>query len=145
MGKKSTPPPTAPVLPPRYSVRLFRSSFTTLLSVAVAAQHGLWDCAALAALVLLTSLNYWRDPRRGWRRTVDMTMVFAGMSYHILCCALCDDPLLQLAYAVLVANVGFCYLQARKTADQDLSSAWHCGVHVMGNVANVLLYVGLSL
>lgn len=139
------PSDSKPVLPPKYASRLFRSSFTTVLSVAVAARNGLWDCAALAFLVLLTSLNYWRHPVRGWRRTADMTAVFGGMAYHIYCCALCDDALYQLAYALFVSNTAFCYFQARRAADQDVSSAWHCGVHVVGNLANMLLYVGLSL
>lgn len=133
------------VLPPKYASRLFRSSFTTALSVLVAAQNGLWDCAAVAFLVLLTSLNYWRRPVRGWRRTADMTAVFAAVAYHVYCCALCDDALYQAAYALFVVNTGFCYFQARRTADLHVSSAWHCAMHVVGNLANMLLYVGLSL
>jgi hypothetical protein len=133
------------VLPPRYASRLFRSSFTTALSVLVAAQNGLWGCAAVALLVLLTSLNYWRRPVRGWRRSADMAAVFGAIVYHVYCCAHCDDALYQAAYVLSVANTGFCYFQARRASDQHVSSAWHCAMHVLGNLGNMLLYVGLSL
>ncbi|RLN96939.1 hypothetical protein BBJ28_00016151 [Nothophytophthora sp. Chile5] len=135
-----------PVLPPQYSTRLFRSSFSTCFSVAGALRSELWGCAAVALLVLLTSLNYWRNPVKGWRRTADMSAVFGAVLYHAYCCyAQCEDPLVQALYALFVANSGFCYLQARQAPNQDVSSAWHCGVHLVGNLANVLLYLGLSV
>ncbi|KAF4323704.1 hypothetical protein BBO99_00008754 [Phytophthora kernoviae] len=113
---------SSPVLPPRYSSRLFRSSFATCFSVAGALRSGLWGCAFVALIVLLTSLNYWRNPVQGWRH-----------------------PLVQVLYALFVANSGFCYLQARKAPNHDASTAWHCGLHLLGNAANVLLYLGISV
>jgi hypothetical protein len=139
-------PSSAPVLPPRYSMRLFRSSFATCFSVVGAVRCQLWGCAFVALVVLLTSLNYWRDPVRGWRRTADMTAVFGAAVVHAYCCVVvCRDPLVQVLYALVVANSGFCYVQARKAPNQDVSSAWHCGLHVLGNAANVLLYLGMSM
>lgn len=135
---------TRPVLPPRYSTRLFRSSFTTCFSVALAAQYELWTCAAFALLVLLTSINYWRHPVHGWRRNVDMLAVFVGMSYHIYYSTFCPDRMYQMLYMLLVSKTAYCYSRARKSPNQHESSAWHCAVHIVGNVANMFLYVGLS-
>lgn len=134
----------APVLPPQYSARLFRSSFTTCCSVYLALSHELWTCAAMALVVLLTSLNYWRHPVHGWRRTVDMTAVFVGMAYHIYCSAFCEQRIYQVFYLLFVLKTAYCYMRARDAPDKDTSSAWHCGVHVVGNVANMLLYTGLA-
>ncbi|RLN52803.1 hypothetical protein BBJ29_000734 [Phytophthora kernoviae] len=129
---------SSPVLPPRYSSRLFRSSFATCFSVAGALRSGLWGCAFVALIVLLTSLNYWRNPVQGWRRTADMTAVFGAAVYHAYCCVVqCQDPLVQVLYALFVANSGFCYLQARKAPNHDASTAWHCGLHLLGNAANL--------
>lgn len=137
---------TQRVLPPQYSARLFRSSLTTCVSIALAVRHELWTCAVMALLVLLTSLNYWRDPVVGWRRSVDMTAVFVGISYHIYCSyALSEQRALQALYALFLLQTAYCYRRARNAPTQDASSAWHCGVHVSGNVANVLLYTGLAL
>ncbi|RQM18373.1 hypothetical protein KXD40_002231 [Peronospora effusa] len=134
------------VLPPCYSTRLFRSSFATCFSVVGALRSELWGCACVALVVLLTSLNYWRDPVKGWRRTADMTAVFGAAVYHAYyCVAVCQDPIVQVLYALVVANSGYCYMQARKAPNQDVSSAWHCGLHLMGNAANVLLYLGISI
>ncbi|CEG38026.1 uncharacterized protein PHALS_06067 [Plasmopara halstedii] len=135
-----------PVLSPRYSSRLFRSSFTTCFSVISAVHNKLWGCAFVALLVLITSLNYWRNPIKGWRRTADMMTVFVAALYHAYyCIAVCQDSLVQIMYALVVANSGYCYFQARKAPSQNVSSAWHCGLHLLGNAANMLLYLGISL
>ncbi|KAH7481942.1 hypothetical protein KRP22_011094 [Phytophthora ramorum] len=146
MSIKSLCPSSPPVLPPRYSSRLFRSSFATCFSVVGAVRSQLWGCAFVALVVLLTSLNYWRNPVKGWRRTADMTAVCCAAVYHAYCCVLqCQDPVVQVLYALVVANSGFCYMQARKAPNQDVSSAWHCGLHLLGNAANVVLYLGISM
>jgi hypothetical protein len=36
-------------------------------------------------------------------------------------------------------------MRARDAANKDVSSAWHCGVHIMGNLGNMLLYTGLAV
>lgn len=135
---------TPRVLPPQYSARLFRSSFITCFSVAFAAKHELWTCASVALLVLFTSLNYWRDPVVGWRRSVDIAAVGVGMAYHIYCATFCERAY-QASYLLFVLNTAYCYRRAREAPSQDASSAWHCGVHVAGNVANMLLYTGLAV
>ena len=134
------------VLLPRYSTRLFRSSFVTCFSVGGAVRCGLWGCAFAAFVVLLTSLNYWRHPVTGWRRSADMTAVVGAAVYHVyFCVAVCQESLVQLLYVLVVANSGYCYLRARKAPNQNVSSAWHCGLHLLSNVANVLLYLGVSM
>ncbi|DBA02547.1 TPA: hypothetical protein N0F65_011019 [Lagenidium giganteum] len=133
-----------PILPPQYSARLFRSSFTTSLSVAMASYHRLWLCAALALMVLATSLNYWRHPVRGWRRNVDMAAVFMGMSHHIYYSSYVTDRTYQAFYLLLVAKTMYCYSRARKAHCKNTSSAWHCTMHIIGNIANMLLYTGLG-
>uniref|UniRef100_K3W6P6 Uncharacterized protein n=1 Tax=Globisporangium ultimum (strain ATCC 200006 / CBS 805.95 / DAOM BR144) TaxID=431595 RepID=K3W6P6_GLOUD len=134
-----------PVLPPQYSSRLFRSSFTTCFSVYLAARNELWYCAAMAFLVLMTSLNYWRHPVVGWRRTVDMTAVFLGMVYHLYCSSYVVNRMYQVFYVLFIFKTAYCYMRARDAANKDVSSAWHCGVHIMGNLGNMLLYTGLAV
>lgn len=136
---------TAPVLPPQYSSRLFRSSFTTCFSVYLAAKNELWYCAAMAFLVLVTSLNYWRHPVIGWRRTVDMGAVFLGMMYHIYCSSYVANRMYQVFYLMFILKTAYCYMRARDAPNKDVSSAWHCGVHIMGNLGNMLLYTGLAV
>lgn len=136
---------TIPVLPPQYSSRLFRSSFTTCFSVCLAARHELWSCAAVALLVLLTSLNYWRDPVLGWRRTLDMATVVFAIAHHVYCSAFCAQRIYQVVYLLFILQTAYCYWRARDAPNKDVSSAWHCGVHVVGNVANMLLYTGLAV
>jgi hypothetical protein len=135
----------APVLPPQYSSRLLRSSFSTCFSVFFAARYELWSCAAMAFVVLLTSINYWRHPVVGWRRTVDMAAVFIAMTYHLYRSAFCANPTYQAVYLLFVAKTGYCYAQARQSPNKNASSAWHCGVHVVGNLANMMLYTGLAM
>ncbi|KAF0697789.1 Aste57867_11548 [Aphanomyces stellatus] len=130
------------VLPPRFSSRLFRSSWLTAASVYSAAHHDLWACFAMTLVVLLTSLNYWRHPVHGWRRNIDMFAVFAGSAYHLYCSFSCASSLHQLLYYAFVSKTIYCYSQARAAPNKDISSRWHMTMHLVGNVGNLVLYAG---
>lgn len=126
-------------LPPRFARRIFRASFLTLSSVAVALALHQPAYAALAAAVFASSVNYWRRPMDGWRRLLDMVIVASVM-------------LLQLhwargnvyggAYALTCGASAACYAKARATADFNRSTLWHVGVHICANAGNMMLYAG---
>ncbi|EQC36274.1 hypothetical protein SDRG_06379 [Saprolegnia diclina VS20] len=129
------------VLPPQYSGRLFKSSFLTVASVVTAAQYELWACCGLTLLVFLTSVNYWRHPVHGWRRNLDMLAVFCGMSYHLYTARFVPSGHHQLVYYGLALQIFVCYFKARSSHDKDAASKWHMTMHLVGNIANCLLYM----
>ena len=138
-----------PVLPEQYARRIFYTSFGIVASVAWAAYNRRGDCCALASLLLLTSLNYWRRPRFGsWRRTADMVVSWGSVGYQFFVCMpqLPSAPA-RVVYVATLAASGFCYFRARSfglSGDKDTSSWWHCGLHLCGGVGNLILYDALG-
>ena len=132
------------VLPPRFSQRILRRSFATALCSSVAILSGRLDYAVVSLGTLGTSINYWRRPvRGGGARALDMGWVACSFAYQ------CWRAPRELAgrrhaayWALAAATIG-CYARARhfgRRGDLDASSSWHSGIHLVGNVANALLY-----
>ncbi|OQR90536.1 hypothetical protein THRCLA_09294 [Thraustotheca clavata] len=132
------------VTQPQYSSRLLKSSCLTAFSALSAARHDLWMCSLIATLVLLTSINYWRYPTKGWRRNMDMFAVAGGLVYHLYLSLSCQVQFYQILYYVLIANSIFCYFKSITCPNKNISYLWHIGMHAVGNMGTLALYYGLS-
>ena len=131
------------VLPPRYSRRLFRSSWLTVISILVSFQLGLYVNTVLTSMVLISSCNYWRNPVFGWSRKFDQVsvgFVFFCQSWMI---QWCSSPY-HVGYALANCLAFSCYYFARCSENQNHSSLCHCMIHVCANAANLSLYFGIS-
>jgi len=138
------------VVPYPHHRKLQKSCLATSISLAAAIYLELFDCASLSFLVLLASIVYWHNPRRGLRRNVDMTLAFGGLFYQMLVQApklVSTQHTPLLLYLVGMAAGSFCYMAARyhsKKEDFARGSAWHASLHFWANVGNLFLYWGLS-
>ena len=136
------------VLGPKYSRRIMCACSLMLGSIGSALWNGLADNMLLAALVLATSVNYWRFPVDGVRRRLDMACANFAFMYQLLYSSRSAPPSAQLAYFVTVVVGGAFYLGARHygrgRGDHDSASKCHVCLHVVGNVGNVLLYDALG-
>ena len=131
------------MLPRPHSAKIFRISFASLGSVCASVVMGQYGCAVAPLAVFVTSINYWRDPRRGARRNLDIATCVVGCGYQS-----------YLAYTVecypYFASVGCglgCYTVSRMLRLRgrlEASSIAHCGVHVSGNVGNMLLLKSIN-
>jgi hypothetical protein len=101
--------------------------------------------AVVPASVWLTSLLYWRNPvRDSWRRTLDMAVVFSGVTYqtyyafrHIR-----DTPAIA-RYSALIGCSAACYGLSHYFMGRGLlwpATYAHASIHLVANVANVVLY-----
>ena len=94
------------------------------LSLPLPNAHFIWYCAWLSipsaiyaynhpatthyttvpAAVFATSLNYWRNPLRdSWRRTLDIAVVFSGVSYQSYYAFQTTSSSTFTAYSILIA------------------------------------------
>lgn len=133
----------------QYARRVYCSSAIAIVSVIVAFHFQLYDFTVLAALVLVNSINYWRNPVTGWRRNLDMLCAFSACAYQMVASfRLLSEPYF-VAYWLTLAIAVFSYVMARrhgrKYQDFDSASKWHVTLHVFGNISNVFLYNGFSL
>ena len=124
------------ILPVEHSRRILAATTCSLFSALFAYAHGAWRVSATAAAVWATSVNYWRHPVPGPRRTLDMVVALAGAAQNVSYAA---GTTVAGGYAVILAGALYCYARARGCRDPRRSSLWHCGLHVVANAGNVLL------
>ncbi len=132
------------VVPQKHAKRLFATSFITVVSIWFSAVAGLYDLTAVASAILATSVNYWRCPTYGWRRTIDIYTVSLGLGYQLVTLVRPAPAEVQLTYAAFLSMGVLCYFMARhshlRRNDTNLSTMWHAGLHLSANVGNVYLY-----
>ena len=145
------------VLPPQFSRRILCASSLMLLSFYAGLYNGLHDNAFLALLVFCSSINYWRLPVLGWRRSFDMCCANGSLAYQFFYTSTFTSAEARTAYRLTVAAGGVFYMAARsfnrylgaspKTRPLALnySSACHVCLHICGNVGNLLLYDSLGV
>lgn len=129
------------IIPADQSRFLWYVSWLSLPSGLYAVYRGYYDLAAVPLGVLLTSLNYWRYPDYSWRRNLDMSYVFLGMSWQIYRAL---DAEFSILYYVFLCIGLLCYaLSCRVLAKSVwLSTVFHAFLHIFGNISNVILYSG---
>ena len=92
-----------------------------------------WDTTAGQLAIAATSALHWRDPRRGWRRTLDMVVVQISLGVHVRAAFILRAWTALELYAVAVALFAWSMSQNSYLA--------HAGGWVVGMVANVALAV----
>ena len=133
------------VLPYKYSKRIYYISYLTFTSIFTSLYLKLYDFSLLTILVLLTSLNYWKHPVNNWRRTLDMYIVIMSFLYTMNKSIYGNIYNRHRQVYYLCNLLGICfYTLARKNKCKHKSSLYHCGIHVISNVGNIILYLGLE-
>lgn len=121
---------------------IWRVSFLSFFSSVYAIYCGYYDLAVVPGGVFLTSTNYWRRPVYGWRRNLDMGYVACALTYqnyraYYMLWGYWYYLLMLFSLGCYPANI---YLYKKK--DFWGSTYVHCLLHVIANIANVVLYGG---
>ena len=136
------------VLPPQYSRRILYASSLMAGSIVSAVHNECYDNACLAALVLFSSVNYWRHPVLGRRRHFDMLCANGSLVYQCLYTSQYTSRAARQLYWATVLAGGVCYFVGRRFSARHknlrVSSSLHVCLHVFGNIGNWLLYDSLG-
>jgi hypothetical protein len=132
-----------PILPPKYANRIYYISHLTLVSIFTSFYLKLYNFSFLTTLVLMTSLNYLKYPIKNWRRTLDMFVVFITFLYTMFYSQYSNIYNRNIYYLSNLIGI-VCYFLAKKNECKHKSSLYHCGIHIVSNVGNISLYIGLS-
>jgi len=116
----------------------------------VASMHAVYlqqsDLAVVPACVLITSLNYWRNPiRNSWRRSIDIGTVVIGCTYNSACAFSIKDSLYgKIYFNCTVASFIFYVLGHLFMAlNMPRTAAYaHASIHVVANAGNIALQRG---
>lgn len=128
-------------LEPRQYRTIFRMSFLSIGSAVYAMYRQYYMLVLCPAGVLFTSINYWRKPEP-WSRTLDMTYVLFALTYQLY---KAYHAQYRIPYYMITFVSGSMYPLALYYSSQKQywhSTYSHCGIHVLANVANLVLYSG---
>lgn len=128
------------LLPSQYNT-IFRFSFLSIGSSMYAVYHKQYALSLCPAGVFLTSIHYWRKPEP-WSRKLDMTYVVCSLLYQLY---QAYRSTYRIQYYTLTLIAGSMYPLAIYYSRQKRywhSTYAHCALHVIANVANLVLYSG---
>ena len=94
--------------------------------------------------VFITSVNYWRKPTRGIRRTIDIMAVLTAISVHLYISLKTNQHRMYMGNMFVCGGLYGVSWYLYKKGYIWSSTISHGLIHVSANIANVLLYQGLS-
>ena len=119
---------------------IFRMAYLSFLSATYALYRGHYDLSLVPFSVGCSTMIYWIHPTYSCRRWMDIAVVTVSLLYQLLRAATADNAIpyfIVKAGAVLCYPVGMYYHWRGNTWN---GVYWHCGVHILGNLANIILY-----
>ena len=127
--------------PAQYNL-IWRVSFVSAFSSAYAVYRGHCNLAIVPGSVLLTSLNYWRQPTYGWRRNLDIACVWTALIYQSVCAYRMSTavPYYRVMGIASLLYPTSIYLYKKKCYWG--STYAHSMLHIIANIGNVVLYSG---
>ena len=121
---------------------IYRISYLLLGSSMYAVYNGYYCLAICPSGVFLTSINYWIYPDYSWRRYLDMTCVKLLLSYQMY--KAYSSQYMIPYYSLMTLAIGM-YILGIYYYNKRLywhSTYSHCMLHIISNIANILLYSG---
>ena len=120
-------------------------SLPSAIYAATASVTATTHLAVVPASVFVTSLLYWRNPiRNSWRRTLDMAVVFSGVTYQTYYAFRHIRNTQAIAtYSALIGGSAACYGVSNYLMARGLiwpATYAHASIHLVANVANFVLY-----
>jgi hypothetical protein len=131
------------MIPPEHYWFLWKVSWFSLLAALFAMFLGHYEFAIVPGSVFLTSILYWCEPDYSWRRYLDMGVVVVMFVYQAI---LAWGTANAGVYYTLALIGALCFPLAVALHQQNMawpSTVAHAGIHVLGNMANIILYCGL--
>jgi hypothetical protein len=124
---------------------------STLYALTRKSQRATTHLALVPASVFATSLLYWRNPvRDSWRRTLDMSVVFSGVTYQTYYAFKHIHGMSSSAIGIYTALIGCsaaCYGLSQYLLNRG--HIWpatyaHASIHLVANVATFVLYDAIT-
>lgn len=127
------------VLPKDQSNYLWKLSWISLPASLYGFWNGHTDTAIVPLCVWITSLNYWRHPKKDFRRLLDMAVVQLGVSYVLYRAYHIGAD--YRYFATMLSALAFYPVQhALMPYSLWASTITHGFIHILGNVGNFMLF-----
>jgi hypothetical protein len=130
------------ILLPEQSFFIWRLSFLSLFSFFYSIYQGHYNLCFVPGGVFITSINYWYKPDYSWRRYLDIFYVKSALIYQIIKARNAEYAFLY--YLILTISILFyplgIYFYKKKL--YWYSTYAHSCIHIIANIANIILYSG---
>ena len=130
------------ILEPEQYNFLWATSWLTLPTAICAYYNKHYLSSALSTCILLTSLNYWRKPVRGFSRNLDMVTSYFSIGLHLLTSTNAQYARIYYPMALMGLScypIGNYYYNKKK---YWLSTYFHGGLHFIANLSHTILFCG---
>lgn len=128
---------------PEQALVIWRMSFLIFFTAMHAYYKKHYDMALISGIIFLTSINHWKCPEfNSLRRKVDVNCVITGLMYHVI--RAYYTKIKDLYFKVILFSLFFFFLGKYFDKKERLwhSIYSHATFHLMGNIANNILYSG---
>ena len=122
---------------------LYYSSYLSLISTIYSIYRNYYFLTPVSLLVFLSSINFWRKPViTSWRRYIDIVTVFSTLCYQLYHVHNAQYVILYYIFtsiAILAYLIGVYYYRIGKIWYSVYS---HMSLHLIANIANIIVYTG---
>jgi hypothetical protein len=128
------------ILDKKYSQWIYYTSFNLIIISMIGLYNNYYLNTISVFSVFLTSINYWRNPIKGFRRNIDIMVVCLSItynSYYVYDCAYGHYYISMIILGIII-YIFSGLLHTKKYF--GLSTLLHCNVHLLSNIANYLLF-----
>lgn len=130
------------ILYPEQCRVIYKVSFLSLGSSIYAMYNGHYILSLAPGVVFLTSIHYWKYPDYSYRRYLDMTCVGLALKYHLYKAYKSEYSIPYYSITFLAVSMYLLGVYYYKKKLFWHSTYAHCGLHILANTANVILYSG---
>jgi hypothetical protein len=121
---------------------IYKISFLSIVSAVYAIFNKHYLISLCPAGVFITSINYWRKPEYSWRRNLDMIYVQLALMYQIYSAYMSQYMIQYYMTMVLALSMYPLSIYYYKKNLHWHSTYAHSGLHIIANIANIILYSG---
>lgn len=122
---------------------IYRTSHLFLMTSIYAIYRGHYSISMAPGCIFLTSIIYWIEPDYSWRRYLDMAVSKTAFTYQLIVAynaQYARQYYITALTAALFYPLGIYY---STNGNYWASTYAHMGLHILGNVANCILYSGM--
>jgi hypothetical protein len=134
------------ILPRNEYIKIQKILILMIISGLYALFLKLYDLSFITLIILTSSYNHWRLPRRNSiQQQMDKICVFIGGFYEIYKSYFIYH-LPKIYYSFIIIGI-YCYIMAKQynKINKTVSANWHCGLHFSCFIYNMILYTFISL
>ncbi len=131
-----------PVVCNKQATAMLCTSSLNAFAAIYAIYRGHYICSIVPAGVFLTSMNYWRHPTYGWRRTLDVTYVIFAFLFMLVVAYYASHG---SRYYIIITLAALCYPLSHyfhNNNQQYMGTLMHSYIHILGNLGLFVIFSG---